>query len=56
MAKFEEAINRNMKNVFVCRRCKTKIRTTMAKVLRKKTSCRKCKSNALRPVRKGKKV
>ncbi|MDD5331448.1 MAG: hypothetical protein PHE43_01320 [Candidatus Nanoarchaeia archaeon] len=56
MAKFEEAINRNMKNIFVCRKCKSKIRTTMPKVLQKKAVCRKCKKAALRPLRKGRKV
>ncbi|MDD5253896.1 MAG: hypothetical protein PHG05_02210 [Candidatus Nanoarchaeia archaeon] len=56
MVKFEESVRRHSTNVFVCRRCKSKIRTTMAKVLKKKVSCRKCKGDALRPVRKGKKV
>ena len=52
MAKFQEAEARMFRNIFVCRKCKTKIRTSMMKVLAGKISCRRCKSKALRPVRK----
>lgn len=52
MAKFEEAANRYLKNMFVCRNCKTKRRAPMLKVLAGKITCRKCSSKALRPVRK----
>ncbi|MBS3107865.1 50S ribosomal protein L40e [Candidatus Woesearchaeota archaeon] len=54
MTKFPEAMNRTQKNVFVCRRCKSKIRSDSQKVLQKKVSCRKCNGKQLRPVRKGK--
>jgi len=38
--------------MFVCRACKSKLRTTMMRVLSGKVSCRKCGSTALRQVRK----
>lgn len=52
MVKFPEANIRLYKNVFVCRNCKTKIRSDNMKVLAKKVKCRKCNGKALRPVRK----
>ena len=51
MVKFPEATNRLLMNMFVCRRCKSKIRTTNMKVLAGKVSCRECKSRALRPIK-----
>lgn len=51
MAKFPEAITRLIKNIFVCRRCKSKVRAQQMKVLNKKVQCRKCGSRALRVVR-----
>jgi len=52
MAKFPEAINRIIGRVYVCRKCKTKIRASPQKVLLKKIKCRRCSSKALRPKRK----
>jgi ribosomal protein L40E len=52
MAKFPEAEARLFKNIFVCRICKSKIRTTNLRVIAKKTACRKCSSKVLKPVRK----
>ncbi len=52
MAKFPEAEARLFKNIFVCRKCKSRIRTTNLRVLAGRVSCRKCKSKALKPVRK----
>tara|TARA_Y100000310_G_C20265345_1_gene615535 strand:- start:115 stop:276 length:162 start_codon:yes stop_codon:yes gene_type:complete len=52
MAKFEEAIARKQKNIFVCRTCKSKTRVPSLKVAQKKASCRKCSSKKLRPKRK----
>ncbi len=54
MAKFPEAATRLFKNVFVCRKCKSKVRTSVLSVLQGKSSCRKCGSKALRPIKKGK--
>ncbi|MBT4935320.1 50S ribosomal protein L40e [Candidatus Woesearchaeota archaeon] len=52
MVKFEEANARLMKNIFVCRRCKSKVRTPSLKVSLGKSKCRKCSSQKLRPKRK----
>ena len=52
MVKFEEAGQRKIKGIFVCRRCKAKIRAPSLKVSQGKISCRKCSSKALRPKRK----
>ena len=52
MAKIAAAQARLFKNIFVCKNCKSRIRTEPIRVLSGKIRCRKCKSNALRPVRK----
>lgn len=52
MAKIPAAQNRLFKNVFVCKKCKTKIRSDPQKILKGKVRCRKCKRNAFRPLKK----
>jgi ribosomal protein L40E len=52
MAKIPEAEARMFRNIFVCRKCKSKIRASSMKVSQGKVKCRKCGSRALRPVRK----
>ncbi len=52
MGKFEEAIARKQKNIFICRSCKSKTRTPSLKVAQGKASCRKCSAKKLRPKRK----
>ena len=52
MVKFKEASARLYKNVFVCRKCKTKMRADPAKVRKGRIKCKKCTSSAVRPVRK----
>jgi ribosomal protein L40E len=50
MAKFAEAEERIFRNVYVCRRCKSKIRISNPSVMKKgKVKCRKCKYKVLRP-------
>ena len=51
-SKFPEAEARMFKNMFVCRTCKSKIRTTNLRVLAGKTRCRKCGGKALKTMRK----
>ncbi|MBW2972227.1 50S ribosomal protein L40e [Candidatus Woesearchaeota archaeon] len=51
MAKFDEAAARKFRNIFVCRRCKSKTRAPNLKVLAGKISCRKCGSKTLKPKR-----
>jgi len=48
MVKFKEAAERLFKNVFVCRRCKTKIRADPMKVRLGKVKCRRCGYKKLR--------
>jgi len=52
MAKIPEASNRLFKNVFVCKKCQSKIRAKPLKILEKKVKCRKCGRKSLRPLRK----
>jgi len=52
MAKIPEAQNRLFKNVFVCKKCQTKIRAEPQKILKGKVKCRKCKKRRFRPLRK----
>lgn len=48
MVKIPEAQNRLFHNVFVCKKCKSKMRTQNIRVLKKEIKCRKCGSKALR--------
>lgn len=52
MATFPEAEARLFGSIYVCRKCESKIRVPIGKVLAGKGVCRKCKSKQLRPVRK----
>jgi len=52
MASFPEAEARLFKNVYVCRKCESKIKIPISKVLAGKGVCRKCNSKQLRPIRK----
>lgn len=52
MGKILEATNRLYKNVFVCKRCQTKMRADAQKILKGKVKCRKCGKRAFRPLRK----
>jgi hypothetical protein len=52
MAKIKEAHNRIFKNVYVCKKCRTKIRSDPQKILKGKVKCRKCKKSAFRPLKK----
>jgi len=56
MVKFPEASLRMFKNIFVCRRCKAKIRSIPQKIIHKKVKCRRCGGRAFRPMRKIKAV
>jgi hypothetical protein len=48
MAKFPEATARLFHNVFICKKCKSKIKADVRKILEKKISCRKCKCKSFR--------
>ena len=51
MAKIPAAQARLFKNVFVCKKCGTKIKAEPKKILEGKVKCRKCKKKAFRPVK-----
>ncbi|HLD12359.1 MAG TPA: hypothetical protein VJB87_02070 [Candidatus Nanoarchaeia archaeon] len=52
MAKFPEAIARLFKGVFVCKRCKKKVRTNSQRILNKEVLCRGCGGKAFRAIKK----
>ncbi len=52
MAKIPAAQTRLFKNVFVCKKCGTKIKSDPKKILEGKVKCRKCKRKAFRPIKK----
>ncbi len=52
MAKFPEAEARKFRGMFVCRRCKTKMKAPTLKVIAGKIKCRKCAGKVLRPIKK----
>lgn len=52
MVKFPEAEARKFRNIFVCKKCSTKIRANNMKVIQGKVACRRCASSRLRSVRK----
>lgn len=51
--KFKEVEDRLFKNIYVCRKCKSKIRVgNPAAIKNKKAKCRKCGYKELRPKKK----
>ena len=54
MVRFPEAEARLFSRIFVCKRCKTKRRASVMKVLTNKVACKKCNSYNLRVKRKKK--
>ena len=54
MVKFPEAAQRMFANVFVCRKCKTKQKAPIQKILKRQHACKKCGCKYLRPIKKGK--
>ncbi|MDD2678373.1 MAG: hypothetical protein PHT91_00590 [Candidatus Nanoarchaeia archaeon] len=51
MVRIEEAHHRLFSNVFICKKCKSKIRSDSNRVRNKMVKCRKCQGKALRAVR-----
>ncbi len=51
MVKFPEAIARLFKNVFVCRKCASKVHAPNMAVIQGRVKCRRCKKMALRPIK-----
>jgi len=50
--KLPAAQARLYKNIYVCKKCKSKLRADPRKILEKKVRCRKCLKREFRPVRK----
>lgn len=51
MVRFPEAIARMYHGIFVCKKCKSKRRADIRKILAKRISCRKCGGKAFRPIK-----
>jgi len=51
MARIPEAQHRLFENVFICKKCKRKIRSDSNRVRNKQVKCRKCQGKSLRAVR-----
>jgi len=54
MARFAEASERLFGRVFVCRKCKTKMKTNPSRIASGKARCKKCSCKSLRPIKKAK--
>jgi len=52
MVKFPEGQARKYRNIFICKKCSTKIRTESMKIIQGKVKCRRCQSKKFRSVRK----
>jgi hypothetical protein len=50
--KLPAAQARLYKDIFVCKKCKSKLRADSRKILEKKVRCRKCLGKDFRPIRK----
>ncbi len=51
MVRFPEAIKRLYTRVFVCRKCKTKIKARVAQIISKRLSCKRCGGKSFRPIK-----
>jgi ribosomal protein L40E len=51
MAKFDAVSGRLFRRIFVCRKCKTKIRTDSMRVLAQSVKCRNCGGKAFRVIK-----
>ena len=52
MVKFPEGQVRKYRNIFICKKCSTKIRSRSMKIIQGKVKCRRCNSKRFRSVRK----
>ena len=51
MIRFPEATARLFKGVFVCRKCKTKTKAEVGKILGKEIACKKCGRRSFRAIK-----
>ena len=54
MVKILETQARLFHNVFVCKKCKTKRKASMMKIMEGRIKCRRCNGKAFRPIKKSK--
>ena len=52
MVKFPEGQARKYRNIYICKKCSTKIRAESMKIIQGKVKCRRCQSKKFRSVRK----
>ena len=52
MAKIPAAQSRLFKNIFICKRCSTKVRADSRKIIEGRVKCRACAGKAFRQKRK----
>jgi len=52
VVKFPEGQARKYRNIFVCKKCSTKIRASSMKIIQGKVKCRRCSRKKFRAVRK----
>ena len=54
MVRFPEAVKRLYSRVYVCRKCKKKVKTNVANILAKKLTCKRCGGKAFRAIKRQK--
>lgn len=54
MVRFPEAVKRLYSRVYVCRKCKKKIKTNVGNIIARKLSCKRCGGKAFRAIKKQK--
>ena len=54
MGKFDESMGRMFGRVFVCRNCKTKIKTDKIRIMKGEIRCKKCGSDQFSTIKKSK--
>ncbi|MEA3414197.1 MAG: hypothetical protein U9Q99_01585 [Nanoarchaeota archaeon] len=52
VTKILEASNRLFKNIYICQKCGTKMRSDPQKILKGKVKCRKCNGKQFRALKK----
>ena len=54
MVRFPEAVTRLYTRVFVCRKCKKKIKANISSIVSKRLTCKKCGGKAFRAIKRQK--
>lgn len=51
MAKFDATVGRLYRRIFVCKKCKTKVRTDISRIIAGAVKCRTCQGKAFRVIK-----